>query len=210
MHAHESMRIRLEERIGFSAFIRAFDDKAKGPTPRAAPEANTVEVHGESVNWGTEGRRGNYMSGDTLEYKGYVGSVEVDLESQSIVGKLLCIRDTITYSADSVSGIEKAFQDAVNDYLALCAEEGSAPDTPFKGSFNVRVGEALHRAVAVAARHADVTLNDYVKSALEMCLAPIQTVVHKHQVEVEVVSTAHPQEFTTRTSNNTPRRLYAV
>jgi predicted HicB family RNase H-like nuclease len=151
------------------------------------------------------------MSGDTLEYKGYVGSVEVDLESQSIVGKLQCIRDTITYSADAVGGIEKAFQEAVDDYLALCAEEGGEPDVPFKGSFNVRVGEALHRAAALAARRTDVTLNDYVRSALEVCLAPTQTVVHKHQVEVEVVNTAHQQEFTTSTSSNSAsRRLYAV
>jgi predicted HicB family RNase H-like nuclease len=150
------------------------------------------------------------MSGDTLEYKGYVGSVEVDLESQSIVGKLQCIRDTITYSADAVSGIEKAFEEAVDDYLALCAEEGSEPDTPFKGSFNVRVGENLHRSVAIAARRADVSLNDFVRSALEVCLAPNRTVLHKHQVEVEVVNTAHQHEFTASTSSSAPPRLYAV
>ena len=150
------------------------------------------------------------MSGDMLEYKGYVGSVEVDLESQSIVGKLQCIRDTITYSSDEVGGIEKAFQEAVDDYLALCAEEGSEPDMPFKGSFNVRVGETLHRAVALAARRASVTLNDYVRSALEVCVSPVQTVVHKHHVEVvEVVNTAHQQEFIASTSS-APRRLYAV
>jgi len=152
------------------------------------------------------------MSGDTLEYKGYVGSVEVDLESQSIVGKLQYIRDTITYSADSVAGIEKAFQEAVDDYLALCAEEGSEPDTPFKGSFNVRVGESLHRSAAIAARRADVSLNDFVRSALEVCLAPNKTVVHKHQVEVvEIVNTAKQREFITSTSSSTqPRHLFAV
>ncbi len=63
-----------------------------------------------------------------LEYKGYVGSVEADLANRVVVGRLLFIRDSIAYSAASMVGVEAAFREAVEDYLAMCAEEGDEPD----------------------------------------------------------------------------------
>ena len=59
-----------------------------------------------------------------------------------------------------------AFEAAVEDYLADCAAEGRAPDQPFKGSFNVRLGPELHRRLAIAARDRGVSLNDLVATTL--------------------------------------------
>lgn len=149
-----------------------------------------------------------------FEYAGYIGSAEVDGENGILFGRLLFIRDVIGYHADTVPDLKLAFHEAVDDYLAACKEEGSAPDVPCKGSFNVRVGAERHRKVAIAARVADVGLNDFVVQALDSALDPkaTKTVVHKHQVElVELVSTANPQEFVASTSSGTPpRHLRAV
>ena len=41
-----------------------------------------------------------------LEYRGYLGSVEVDVENKIIFGKLLYLRDSVTYNATSVDEIE--------------------------------------------------------------------------------------------------------
>jgi predicted HicB family RNase H-like nuclease len=123
---------------------------------------------------------------DILEYKGYIGSAEVDIENRVIVGKLLYIRDAIAYSATSIEGIEAAFRAAVDDYLATCAEEGDEPDLPCKGSFNVRVGPERHRSVAIAARREGVGLNEFVCSALDDAVRTRtpRTVVHQHEVTV--------------------------
>lgn len=102
-----------------------------------------------------------------LEYKGYLGSAEVDVEGECLAGRLLYIRDTIAYSANSVAELQQAFHEAVDDYLRVCEEEGDEPDLPLKGSFNVRVGPELHRKVATAAREAEKGLNEFVCSALE-------------------------------------------
>lgn len=102
-----------------------------------------------------------------FEYKGYVGSAEVDIDGDVLVGSLLFIRDTIAYSAATPSGLEAAFREAVDDYLQTCAEEGDKPDQPLKGSFNVRVGPQRHRRVAIAARVADMGLNEFVCAALD-------------------------------------------
>ena len=69
------------------------------------------------------------------EYKGYIGSAEVDVESGFLVGKLLFIRDTITYSAETAKQLEAAFKEAVDDYLATCAQLGDEPDKPFTVSY---------------------------------------------------------------------------
>jgi predicted HicB family RNase H-like nuclease len=105
-----------------------------------------------------------------LEYKGYLGSIEVDLDEGFVFGKLVFIKDVVSYRAEQVSGLKAAFEAAVDDYLATCAELGDTPDVPCKGTFNVRLGPALHQSVAIAATREDVSLNEWVKQACELKL----------------------------------------
>jgi predicted HicB family RNase H-like nuclease len=142
-----------------------------------------------------------------FEYKGYIGSAEVDVQGGALVGKLLYIRDTITYSATSVPELESAFHEAVDDYLATCAEEASEPDSPCKGSFNVRIGPERHRSVAIAALRMGVGLNDFVCKALDSVIqpAPHQTILHRHEVRVvQTTSTGDPKQWTLTTASHGP------
>ncbi|MCK0743702.1 toxin-antitoxin system HicB family antitoxin [Chromohalobacter nigrandesensis] len=52
-------------------------------------------------------------------------------------------------ACETVAELEAAFREAVDDYLATCEQLGEAPETPSKGSFNVRVGHDLHLACHV-------------------------------------------------------------
>ena len=124
-----------------------------------------------------------------FEYKGYIGSAEVSIEDQLLVGKLLFIRDTITYVAATASELETAFEEAVDDYLETCKELGDAPDVPCKGSFNVRVGPEIHMEVAIAARRKGVGLNDIVCEALSAYLGAqrIRHVHHHHDLTVTMM-----------------------
>jgi predicted HicB family RNase H-like nuclease len=102
----------------------------------------------------------------SLEYKGYVGSVEFSAEDECFHGRLLYIRDLVSYEATTAKSLIKAFRAAVDDYLSTCADEGKSPDTPFKGSLNVRLGPDLHRGAAMAAERDGIKLNDFVKRAV--------------------------------------------
>lgn len=101
-----------------------------------------------------------------MEYKGYYGSLKYSAEDEVFHGKLEFIRDLVTYEADSAAQIKTEFQTAVDDYLEFCKEIGSAPDKPFKGSFNVRPGPELHEKLAKLANDAGVSLNKIVTAAL--------------------------------------------
>ncbi len=107
---------------------------------------------------------------NTMEHRGYIGSAEIDVEGLALVGKLLHIRDTITYSASDIGGLRRAFEEAVDDYLSTCEELGDEPDQPCKGTFNVRVGPQRHRQLAIESRRSGVSINDYVCQALDAML----------------------------------------
>lgn len=65
-----------------------------------------------------------------LYHKGYAGSAEASAENGVSFGRLLHIRDLVTYEADTPEGLRAAFEEAVEDYLASCREAGREPDRP--------------------------------------------------------------------------------
>ena len=99
-----------------------------------------------------------------LKYKGYLGTIEPDLETGELFGKLAFIRDLVTYEAETLKALEKAFIASVDEYLASCEELGKQPDLPFKGTFNVRINPELHRKAVLAS--SDTSLNAFVSEAI--------------------------------------------
>src|SRR5258705_5250247 len=95
-----------------------------------------------------------------LEYRGYLGSVEVSFEDNRLIGQIQFIKDVIGYDGETIDEITTNFHCAVDDYLAFCQEKGYIPDAPFSGTFNCRVGEELHRRAAFFATKTQATLND--------------------------------------------------
>jgi predicted HicB family RNase H-like nuclease len=65
-----------------------------------------------------------------------------------------------------VTDLVTDFHDAVDEYLDFCAERGKEPEKPFKGSFNIRIGEDLHRNAAIEAAARGISLNALVESAI--------------------------------------------
>lgn len=104
---------------------------------------------------------------DLMKYKNYHGSFHFDDKEFIFYGKIEFINAVVTYEATDAKGLRKAFEDAVNDYLACCKKQKITPETPFKGSFNVRLGQELHRRVAVNAAHRHMSINKFVVEVLE-------------------------------------------
>jgi predicted HicB family RNase H-like nuclease len=102
-----------------------------------------------------------------MEYKGYLGKVEIDEEAGLFHGEVINVRDVITFEGDSVAELQQAFRESIDDYLAFCAERGEEPDKPFSGRFMVRVNPELHRRIATRARLSDKSLNSWVIEVLD-------------------------------------------
>lgn len=102
-----------------------------------------------------------------LKYKGYFGSVEFSLEDKVLHGKIQCVNDLVTYEAETLDGLQMAFEEAVDDYLDTCKALQKEPEKPMSGTFNVRIGSELHKKAYLAACADGKSLNDYVKTAIE-------------------------------------------
>ena len=108
---------------------------------------------------------------DMMVYKGYYGSVHYSDEDLIFHGKIEFIRSLVSYEGTDVKSLRTAFEEAVNDYLELCEEEGKEPEIPFKGSFNVRTGPDLHRRAMLFAKSKGMNLNSIITDALEKYLS---------------------------------------
>jgi predicted HicB family RNase H-like nuclease len=107
----------------------------------------------------------------TMQYKGYEGSVLYSAEDKILHGKLQGIRDFVIYDGEDVATLEKNFHGAVDEYLAFCEAEGKTPNVPFKGSVNVRLTRDLHRRAALFAEEKNRKLNAVINDALQQYLA---------------------------------------
>ncbi len=103
---------------------------------------------------------------NTMKYKDYVGSVEFSEEDGIFFGKVMGIKALISYEGEDAGSLLSSFHQAVDEYLELCEASGREPERAYKGSFNVRVGQELHRKIAMYAVAKEVSLNGLVETAL--------------------------------------------
>lgn len=97
-----------------------------------------------------------------MTHKGYSARIEYSDEDGCFVGRVSGIRDMITFHGESVQDVRQAFEEAVDFYLASCAERGEAPNKPFTGRFMVRISPELHSAIAMAARRNHKSINAWI------------------------------------------------
>ena len=102
-----------------------------------------------------------------MRYKGYAARIEYDARDDIFVGRVLGMRDIISFHASSVPELHEAFRGALVDYLADCAEQGIAPEKPASGKVMLRIRPEVHAAASVAARAAGKSLNQWADEVFE-------------------------------------------
>lgn len=107
---------------------------------------------------------------NTIAYRGYIGSVEFSEEDGIFFGKVLGISALLSYEGSTADALLEDFHGVVDGYLATCELQGTVPEKPYKGSFNVRINTELHRAAAITAMHEGVSLNAFVERAIRQAL----------------------------------------
>ena len=116
------------------------------------------------------------MSWDTLEYKGYVGSVLLDPDHDELHGSVVNMaRDGMTFVARDVPGLRAALKDSVEYYLEDCRDSGVAPDPPLPFPDSSPVHTYLPPAVFVRARELGaaegLTAEQWVARCVERAVA---------------------------------------
>jgi predicted HicB family RNase H-like nuclease len=109
-----------------------------------------------------------------LNYKGYLGTIEPQLDDNTLYGKLAFIRDLVTYEAPNLAELRKEFEFSVDAYLQDCQELGREPNVPFKGSFNVRTTPELHEKAVFLSGNLEISLNSFVSQAIAEKIERVQ------------------------------------
>lgn len=61
-----------------------------------------------------------------LEYKGFRAEINFSASDKILYGKILGISDLVSFEGESVTGIQQAFEEAVDDYLATVSNSNTA------------------------------------------------------------------------------------
>lgn len=110
-----------------------------------------------------------------MECKGYAGKIHFDDDAGIFYGKVINLRDVITFQGTSVEELRLAFIDSVDDYLEFCAERSEAPEKPFSGKFMLRIPPKLHRDIYIQAKASEKSLNSWVAETLETSVTSLQS-----------------------------------
>ena len=104
----------------------------------------------------------------TMEYKGYVaGPIDFDPEDATFSGTVSGLRDVIHFEGSNAEELLRSFRGGIDDYLALCAERGEAPDRPFSGKILVRTEPDLHRKAALRAAAEGLSLSQWIARQIQ-------------------------------------------
>ena len=103
-----------------------------------------------------------------LTHKGYCGSIEFSLEDNCLFGSLIGMENgAMTYEGNTLNELKERFEETVDIYLEHCRECGIKPQKPFSGLFSIRLNPSLHQMIAVKAKENGISINRFVKQALE-------------------------------------------
>ena len=101
----------------------------------------------------------------------YDATFKWDVDAQSYHGRLSDLRDIVTFEAATLSELEAAFVDSIEDYIDFCESRGEEPEKPFSGKFLVRISPETHRDIAKAARREGRSVNAWVAATLTQGVA---------------------------------------
>lgn len=109
---------------------------------------------------------------NTMNYKGYTARIEYDERDNIFAGRILGIRNIISFHGETVAQLRTEFEHAIKDYLDDCKEQGVQPEKPASGKLLLRVPPEIHGRAIVAAQAAGKSLNQWATEVLQQAAQP--------------------------------------
>lgn len=106
-----------------------------------------------------------------MTYRGYAGVLEVDDDTGRLFGRLAGLRDVVTFEGATIEDARRDFEEAVDFYLAMCAERGKTPDRPISDAVAVRLDPELYSQLQSAARIRATSLETVMVEALRSAMS---------------------------------------
>jgi len=101
-----------------------------------------------------------------MKYKSYVARIEYDEEDRIFVGHLAGIKDIVGFHGTTVTELEDAFHESVDNYITISEKTGRIAQKPYSGKLMLRVSSDIHAAVATAAQVHGKSINQWASEVL--------------------------------------------
>lgn len=108
---------------------------------------------------------------NTLNYKGFIGSVSFSENDNVFFGKIEGIDGLVNFEGESVTELRESFHEAVDDYIAYCQEEGVEYHKSYSGDLNIHISPDIHNKVAQLAKKSGLSISAFIQGALQKQIA---------------------------------------
>ena len=104
---------------------------------------------------------------NVMNIEGHTAVINFDPDLNQFRGEFTGLNGGADFYADSVEALRVEGARSLKTFLAVCEDRGIEPYKNFSGKFVVRVPASLHARLTEAASAAGVSLNQWVRQALE-------------------------------------------
>ena len=98
---------------------------------------------------------------NTINYKGYIARVEYSADDEVFVGRVVGLRDIITFHGETVKELKEQMKEMIEFYLDVCKKKGKKPQKTYSGKVFLRVDPELHAKIAEAAESKGKSINEF-------------------------------------------------
>lgn len=104
---------------------------------------------------------------NNLEYKGFKAKVEFSADDDVFFGRLIGIRDIVTFEGQTVEQLKESFKEAVDFHIEVCEKTGEELRKHYSGKVFLRLPSELHARIAETAEASGKSINEWGKDVLE-------------------------------------------
>jgi len=103
---------------------------------------------------------------ETLQYRGYTGTVQYSAEDKLLFGHVLGVRGLISYEGASVEDLQADFRAALDDYIGDLEKAGVIDSVPPEGALPVFLTGEVRQLASQYAKEHELSLATVVQQAL--------------------------------------------
>ncbi|HEY0659317.1 MAG TPA: type II toxin-antitoxin system HicB family antitoxin [Pyrinomonadaceae bacterium] len=105
-----------------------------------------------------------------MNYKGFTAKIEFSADDNVFVGRLIGIDDIVVFEAETVEGLNKAFQEAVDFHIEVCEKQEKKNKKSYSGELLFRLPDKLHAEITEAATRHGKSINEWGREVFETAL----------------------------------------
>ncbi len=92
--------------------------------------------------------------------------IEYDADLDLFRGEILGLNGGADFYGSNPEELRQEFKVSLEEFLAVCEEQGISPVKEYSGRFNLRISPELHREIAIATASQNKSINQWVSDVL--------------------------------------------